>query len=213
MAALISIAIPGMLAQQLGVDIDINAGLVNVSTWECIAEGGVEFASIQAWDCNDFNENLIANVKNALAGGITVVDIYLFISSQCNYDSASIIAQVQQAFPGQQPKRTFWFDIEQCTGCWTDISDNMAYMTTATQEATSLGIEWGIFSSSTEWSQVMGNQDWKTGGYLWYTDLDGQENYNDGGYSFGGFTSASRKQYAGNVNLCNINVNLDWDEY
>lgn len=90
-------------------------------------------------------------------------------------------------------------------------------------EAKTLGISFGIYTSSSQWTSIMGSS--YTGGSaydLWYA------HYNDvasfAGYflprykmlmfldfsAFGGWTSPAMKQYEGDQTLCSFDVDYDY---
>ena len=58
-----------------------------VTNWSCLKNAGYSFAVARAWQSfGAFDQNVLANIRNAKAAGITNVDVYMF---PCRGKSAS----------------------------------------------------------------------------------------------------------------------------
>ncbi len=103
-----------------------------------------------------------------------------------------------------------WFDIEQCSGCWSDAATNCQYMQTAVSTAVNAGAQVGIYSSEGEWGQTVGSDCTSFSSYpLWYAHYDDSPSFSDSwAYSFGGWSSPAMKQY-NDQGPC-VNVDVDW---
>jgi len=144
------------------------------------------------------------------------VDVYIFMCPNCynNGDAASVVSTVFNSLSSQGVTYgMIWFDVEQCSGCWSDVNTNCGYMATAVNEATSLGAHVGMYSSEYEWGATVGTgcTSFSAGGYpLWYAHYDGCQNFDDSwAYEFGGWTSPAMKQYADSGPGC-MSVDADW---
>jgi GH25 family lysozyme M1 (1,4-beta-N-acetylmuramidase) len=102
-----------------------------------------------------------------------------------------------------------WFDVESCDGCWSSESENANFIAAAVQEARSMGVNVGIYSSHYEWGLVMGDWAGLSGYPCWYADYDGATNFNDF-EAYGGWSRPSIKQYDGDVSVCGLDLDEDW---
>jgi hypothetical protein len=202
------IAVPLVLGTN-GIDMSIAVGAVNVSTWQCIVGQNQTFAIIQAWDCDTLNPNLVSNIQAAYQAGMTSVDVYLFVSDNCDFVPDDAVTKVYNALQGVQFGGMFWFDIDQCAGCWGLEGENFNYIMASLIAAEGLGVTAGLYSTAYEWPLIMGETSWPLPSPLWYAEYDNEENFNDHEYDFGGFTSPTMKQYAATT-MCGLSVNLDW---
>ena len=65
----------------------------------------------------------------------------------------------------------------------------------------------GIYSSSSQWGPIMGGSTAFNSLDLWYAHWDGSTSLSDF-QSFGGWSHAAMKQYAGDVSFCSAG----WDK-
>jgi len=181
------------------------------SDFTCLHNSGYDFAIIQTWQGGYGYTSKIADcVSWAWSAGFAHVDVYIFMCPECsgNGDAASVVSTVFNNLKNAGVKYgMIWFDIEQCDGCWGSASTNAAYIAAACNEAISLGAHIGIYSSMYEWSQTMGGSTAFTKYPLWYADWDGEQDFNDGGYKFGGWTSPAMKQYSDNGPCMDVDSN------
>lgn len=70
----------------------------------------------------------------------------------------------------------------------------------------------GIYTGRWIWPTLTGNSEEFKHLPLWYSHYDGQPNFDDwyNGFAFGGWEHPAGKQYAGSVQLCGVNVDLNY---
>jgi len=180
----------------------------------CLVQNGQSFTIIQTWMggyC--MTTNIADAVGWAWAAGFAHVDVYIFMCPCCynNGDAASVVSTVVNSLASQGVTYgMIWFDIEQCSGCWSDVSTNCGYIASAVNEAVALGAHVGLYSSEYEWGVTVGTGCCAFTGYpLWYAHYDGCCNFDDSwAYEFGGWTTPAMKQYA-DTGPC-FSVDSDW---
>jgi len=182
------------------------------SDWSCLHKEGFSFAIIQAWDGGyKLNSKLATCINDALKAGFSHVDVYVFMCPNCNGNSPTgTIQSVVDALKGVKYGE-LWFDIEQCSGCWsTNLGSNCNWIGQAVKEAESLKVNIGFYSNHYEWGVTVGSGCTSFSKYpIWYADYDDQQNFNDW-EAFGGWTKPEMKQYEGGIIKCNLNIDLDW---
>lgn len=205
----------------LGVDMSSEiCAYMSQSDWDCFVQNGYSFAIIETWQGGYGFDSSIANcVNQAWAAGMAHVDVYAFMCPNCNYNYpassavSSIISNLQNA--GLNPGDQFgmlWFDVEQCSGCWNDVNSNAAYLQDAVNEAVSLGINLGIYSSEYEWGATVGYFDNVNSFPLWYAHYDDNPSFSDTSYyQFGGWTSPAIKQFTDQSPYgCSTSADQNW---
>jgi len=104
----------------------------------------------------------------------------------------------------------FWFDVE---GTWSsDKSSNQQFFESMISEAKKLNQTIGVYTSSSQWSSIMGSS--YTGGSaypLWYAHYQAPPDPSFDDFSaFGGWKSPSMKQYSGDDTDCGVNLDQNW---
>ena len=101
----------------------------------------------------------------------------------------------------------FWFDIE---GDWNpNPSANVQFLLGMADQARLMSINWGIYTSKTQWDRIMnGTADF---GYppLWYAHYDNNPSFSDF-VPFGGWKTPSIKQYVGDATVCGVDIDKDF---
>lgn len=103
-----------------------------------------------------------------------------------------------------------WLDIEGANYWLGDLNKNREFFNGLLRGVKNTGIKAGVYSSSYQWGQIMGNG--FTAGSslpLWYAHYDNKPNFSDF-KPFGGWTKPAIKQYLGDVNLCGVGVDKNW---
>jgi hypothetical protein len=67
----------------------------------------------------------------------------------------------------------------------------------------------GIYSSSSQWTPIMGGSTQFSKYPLWYAHYDNNPSFSDF-KAFGGWSTPNIKQYAGTTSLCSASVDLSW---
>jgi len=112
-----------------------------------------------------------------------------------------------------------WLDMETnpSSGCsWASdsYSSNCDYIEQLAQAVVANGKKCGIYSSEYEWEEVTGSRYACTSVdkyQLWYAHYDNNPSFSDfSSYKFGGWTSPTMKQYAGDATECSTDVDKDY---
>jgi len=76
---------------------------------------------------------------------------------------------------------------------------------------TSAGVRCGVYTSSTQWSPIMGTYNGGSTMRLWYPRYQNppQPNFNDF-TAFGGWSTPWAKQYVGDTTICGVGADLNW---
>jgi len=186
----------------------------NSNDLDCLHKDGEDFIIIQTWMGGyGYTSNIADSTKWAWDAGFSHVDVYIFMCPNCagNGNAATVVDTVFNNLENQGVKYgMIWFDVEQCSGCWSSESANCGYIGTAVNEAVKLGAKPGLYSSVYEWSITVGDGCKSFSNYpLWYAHYDGEENYDDtSDWDFGGWKAPSMKQYT-DTGPC-ISVDSDW---
>jgi hypothetical protein len=169
-----------------------------------------------------------ANINNAWNAGFAHVDGYIFPCYSCGNPEQQVTDTVNYlkshsiefTKAGELPMSTkdgnstvgvsygmLWFDIEG-TGYWSSsASNNINFLQRMVNQGKSLGVNMGIYSSSSQWSPIMGGTSQFASLPLWYAHWDAGLTMSD--YSpFGGWSKPAMKQYAGDVSFCSAG----WDK-
>jgi len=183
--------------------VDISSGLCAGATpadWQCLVGQGYDFAIIQTWSGGyQWNSNIARCVKDAWNAGMKHVDVYAFMCPNCDGNSPpanavrTIVNNLKNAGVNYG---MLWFDVEQCQGCWNDYDSNCDFVQSAVNQAQSMGVHVGMYSSEGEWGQTVGTCARFTNLPLWYAHYDGQANFDDTwAYEFGGWTKPAMIQF------------------
>jgi len=102
-----------------------------------------------------------------------------------------------------------WFDIEG-TQYWTKSeTSNRAFFEGLVAEAKRLDVNFGIYSSASQWTPIFGSYNGGAAYQLWYAHYDGVQSFADF-VPFGGWTKPAIKQYAGDKSACGLGIDLNW---
>ncbi len=111
----------------------------------------------------------------------------------------------------------YWIDVETnpSAGCgWQDANTNCGFLQNLVSAFQATGVKVGIFASINMWNSIFGSPNacnQFSSLELWYTNYDGQQNFNDfKAFFFGGWTSAKIKHYNGSASPCGVSADLNW---
>ena len=187
----------------LGVDV---SQYTNV--FSCLHSSGYTFAIVRGYlSSGSVDPNVVANIKNARAGGMANVDVYLFPCVPCGNPAGQATALVN-AIKGQN-YGTIWVDVENYA--WSsNLASNQNFITTMVNQLKSLGQVVGIYSSYYNWQSIVGLS-WSgvASCPLWYAHYDNNPSFSDF-TAFGGWSHPSIKQYAGDKTVCGAGVDLNF---
>jgi len=194
-----------------GVDVSSEQ---SISTIQCFVSKGYSYliARLFTEKCS-VDSNGAQTVLNAWAAGMSHVDIYMSPSYGCSMSAAdqvdATINFMRNGTWRDVPFGLLWFDIE--VGGQGSPSQNAAWLRAGVAQAVARigSSRVGIYSSASQWSQVMGNISDMSSFRLWYAHHDSNPSFDDFS-SFGGWTSPYTKQFAGDTTLCDADVDLNW---
>jgi len=147
-------------------------------------------------------------IYNAWAGGMSHVDGYMFPCPTCGNPQQQMTDCVNNLRNFQCVFGMLWLDIEG-PQYWMDQGSNVAFFDGLVQQAQAMGIVLGVYTSASQWEPIMGDYQGGSQFPLWYAHYDGQPNFGD--FSpFNGWNSPAIKQYAGDDNVCGLDLDDDW---
>ena len=187
--------------------IDISA-LVDSGSYNCLVNNGYTFAIPRGYcSYGGVDPNVVANIQNAYAGGMSHVDVYLFPCVPCG-NPAGQVDDLLNAIAGTG-YGMIWLDIE--TYAWGDVTDNINFIQGLMDELSNQGASYGIYTNYYQWQSITGL--WTgpadNGVQLWWAYYDGEANFND--YSgFGDWNGPAIKQFAGDATVCGVDLDQNW---
>eukprot|EP00591_Stephanopyxis_turris_P008851 CAMPEP_0195526870 /NCGR_PEP_ID=MMETSP0794_2-20130614/28179_1 /TAXON_ID=515487 /ORGANISM="Stephanopyxis turris, Strain CCMP 815" /LENGTH=212 /DNA_ID=CAMNT_0040657655 /DNA_START=54 /DNA_END=692 /DNA_ORIENTATION=+ len=210
MKLLAAFALPALAAATVGVDVSAS---FSAADFKCLEEPGghgpVKFAIVRAYQSGgQVDPNAKATIQAALDAGVSHVDAYLF--PDVHGDPAAQVRDTHSALSGVR-YGMIWYDIERLS--WSSSqATNQDFIKKLVDEGKSLGVHAGIYTNYYNWQDIVG-LDWdyphKEGLPLWYAHYDNSPSFSDF-KAFGGWTSPSIKQYAGDVTTCGKDVDFNW---
>jgi len=191
-----------------GVDV---SSAVSQTSWSCIASNGYSYAVVRSYrSSGSVDPNAAATISNAAAAGLSV-DAYHFPDT--NGDPAQQITDdINNLVNAGATIGTLWLDIEGTQ--WQDCATNQQFLQTMVNQAQSMGVNVGIYTSSSQWTPIMCGAQILGNLPLWYAHYDGVASFDDF-QPFGAWTSAGIKQFDGshgshNPTVCGVSVDLDY---
>ncbi|KAJ3447335.1 lysozyme protein [Anaeramoeba flamelloides] len=200
----------------LGLDISTtDCGEITLDQWKCHVNEGKEFAIVEAFRGGyQIGEHLVECVANAWKAGMKHVDVYVFMCPNCrgnNPPETAVKTIVNYLSEHNVKYGMMWFDIELCTGCWNSASENAQWIKRAVDQAKSMGVNVGIYSSHYEWGATVGSYEGFKDLPQWYAHYDNNPSFSDSwAYQYGGWTKPSIKQYNDHSTNCYTNVDVDY---
>ena len=203
-ACLVALLLVGAFADY---GVDISAG-VDSGSFGCMVSNGYTFTIVRGYcSYGGVDPNAVSNIQSAYAGGMSHVDAYLFPCFSCGNPAGQVDALVD-AISGTGYGMV-WLDIEVYQ--WGDVSDNINFIQGLMDELSNQGVNYGIYTNYYNWQSITnlwtGPAD--SGVQLWWAYYDGEANFND--YSgFADWSGPNIKQFAGDVNVCGVDVDQNW---
>jgi len=195
-----------------GLGVDVSGPCNN---WGCILSSGYTYGIVRAWKSTGaWDTDAPANIAAAQNAGLNPVDVYMFPRPKGASGASQATAlwnQLQQTTFNS----TIWFDIEQESPYWSTVAANQQFFNDVVSTFQSLGANVGIYTSKSQWTQIMGNS--FTGGSslpLWYSHYDNVKAFSDWPKSaignYGGWSQPTVKQYQGDQSFCGCNTDFNW---
>lgn len=188
---------------------DASAGPFGVNNMKCLHRNGYSFAIFRAYQqIGRVDPNVVANMRAAFAGGIKDVGAYIYPCVRCGNPAQQVI-RTASALRGL-PYNTIWLDVERQGWNLRNRAGNRQFLAAMFNEAPKHGKAVGIYTSSAEWSQIVGN-DWTAGArfQLWWPRWDGRPNLNNFG-PFAGWRRCVIKQYLANKVVCGVGIDVNF---
>ncbi|KAI8139838.1 glycoside hydrolase superfamily [Fennellomyces sp. T-0311] len=196
----------------IGVDV---SALTDTSAFSCVNENGYSRAVvrcyIEAYGQNPggaLDSNCQQNYQNALDGGLSSVDIYMFPCtgrSTCKSADTQVQEIVDYVGSNSMTVGTLWLDVEidPAANNWPSTSEAQSTLKEFKTALDDSGWKWGVYSSNSQWSQIVGSADWELDSSvpLWYAHWNDALSF-DNFAQFGGWSTPTIKQYAGDVTFC-----------
>jgi len=185
---------------------DIADSEKTVDDFKCLKDH-ISFLIFRAYrSIGSVDPTAVPNIKNAKAAGYDDIGAYIFPCFKCGDPKGQVIATVTAL--KTVPYNELWIDVERHQ--WGTKEANRAFLSAMFDEAPKHGKPVGIYTSSAEWSVVVGN-DWTAGAKfkLWWARWDNKQTL-DNFQPFAGWTSCYIKQYSDEVRKCNIEYDCNY---
>ena len=208
-ALLIAVASAGYY----GVDL---ANAVSVTTIQCLRNLGFsDFFIFRSWQSlGRFDPNAYQNNMNAISAGFSAsnIDCYFYPCISCGDLGGQVNSFWSNVVSYQLKVQRVWFDVE---GTWTSsYSTNQNYLMAMVNQARTIGIVAGIYSSYYQWENIftLSYQFAYTNEYpLWYAHYDSWDSFGDFN-AFAGWSTPKIKQYNGDMWTCDFDVDYNYKE-
>lgn len=189
---------------------------------DCFVRSGYKYLLIRAWFCvnGGVDNNAVTTYNSLRAAGMQHVGFYIFPCvgrARCTSATAQVNSVKQFIDSNNMRADSVWLDIEGGGSCpWGDVATNKNFYVEMLAAAKAAWPDrYGVYSSRYMWETLFGSRSWINPGddklKLWYAHYDKQPNF-DTFLTFSSWptkTSPYAKQYDGNVNTCNFNVDLN----
>ncbi|KAH3744948.1 glycoside hydrolase family 25 protein [Pelomyxa schiedti] len=190
-----------------GVDV---SQLYSSSSWSCVVGYGYIFAIPRCYQSTgNVDSNCASSVKNAWAGGMKNVDVYMFPCPTCSKSAADQVTELNNYLKSNNVTYGMvWFDIEGTQYWSSSYTTNQNFFTGLVSQAKAVGWSFGVYTNVNQWEPIMGSS--YTGGsayQLWWCYWDDtwdpcRTNFK----AFNGWTSCAIKQYEGDTSFCSMSV-------
>ncbi|GAM21639.1 hypothetical protein SAMD00019534_048140 [Acytostelium subglobosum LB1] len=191
-----------------GVDI---SSLGSEGVFSCLKDNGYTFAVVRCWESvGQPDSNCPHSLDNAWAAGLSHVDAYIFPCYSCGNPAGQVESMVKYIQSNGAKFGMIWFDIEGPGVYWSgNQADNRNFFSGMVEGAKAAGVNVGVYTSASQWEPIMGNWNGGASFPLWYAHYDGNPSFSDFS-AFGGWSKPAIKQYNGDVQVCNLDVDQDY---
>uniref|UniRef100_A0A914P8P7 Lysozyme n=1 Tax=Panagrolaimus davidi TaxID=227884 RepID=A0A914P8P7_9BILA len=189
---------------------------ISVKNFTCFRENhGYEFYIGRVYkSIGELDSTVIENIKNARKAGFQFVDGYIFpcLLVPC----ISIKQQIEETLKwikeqGGQIGR-LWISVQGAELYWTDEKPlNQAIIFEAVKQTEAMGFKVGIYTNSTHWNQIVGN-DWNVVAEkpLWLDNWSGNGSF-ENFVPFGGWKIPTMQQFDVERGTdCGVVINRNW---
>jgi len=189
--------------------VDVSAA-VSQNTFNCIKSSGVgSFAIVRTYQSTGkVDPNGAQTIKNAHAAGIPNVDAYHF--PNVNVNAKTQVADNINHLKSQGAAiGMLWFDIEGTQYWKSDCNFNQNFLQQMIDQAVSMGVKHGIYSSKAQWTPIMCSTTKFASLPIWYAHYDNNPSFSDW-VNFGGWTKPAIKQFQGDTTVCGAGVDVNF---
>jgi len=183
---------------------------VSEAGWSCLKGSGNTFAVVRVYrSSGSVDPAAAATIKNARAAGIAYVDGYIFPCPKCGDGAGQARAAVNNLRAEGAQFGMLWLDIEGTQYWYADHATNINFLQELANGLNAAGVNWGVYTSSSQWTPITGGWTGMSNKPLWYPHYDNSPSFGDF-RAFGGWGRPNIKQYAGDVTRCGVGVDLNW---
>ena len=207
---LCALCVIGSVSATLGVDI---SQPLDGSTATCLKNAGYDKMIARGYKSSGSVDGAMCGSMKAAQNAGMQVGVYLFPCPTCGDPSGQVQSVANALRDCGIYDSTIWLDIEGQQYWLGNSNSNRSFYTGLVDACNSSGYSCGVYSSYYQWQNVMGTTDYSYGSDLplWYAHYDDSPDMGDF-QAFGGWYSASMKQYQGDQTVCNFGVDLDYFE-
>lgn len=150
-------AVPANMSSLSGVfGVDVSQP-VSGSEFTCMVNDGFSFAVVRAFRSTcEPDPAAPGTITAAWSAGMAHVDAYFFANQHCGNAAGmmeSALSHLSSTHYGM-----LWLDIEGGSSYWSgDVSENVDYVEQLIKTAESHGVQLGIYSSASQWSEIFGS--------------------------------------------------------
>jgi len=138
------------------------------------------------------------------------VDVYMFPCFSCGNPAGQVTSAINNLNSYQAKFGMLWFDIEGPGTYWgSNQAANANFFAAMAAQAKAMGINFGVYTSASQWIPIMGGYTGGSAYPLWYAHYDGNPSFSDFA-PFGGWSQPNIKQYQGSTNICGCGVDYNW---
>lgn len=144
--------------------------------------------------------------------GFTDVDAYIFpcLSSSCPSAAEQVTETVNAINSAGAQIGRLWLDVEVLS--WpSSTSSNRQFILSMAETASNMGVAVGIYSNYNNWQSIVGSTWNGVSQYpLWWARYNGVTDLTTGWSPFGGWSSATIHQYAGDSTQCGLGLDKNF---
>ncbi len=159
--------------------------------------------------------NIAQNLKNAQSANYASdqLGVYLFPCPKCELDGAGQVKAMMDAIEKDGASNLFstiWLDIEGGHLYWKTPAENVKFIDSMIKQAKTYlpAKKIGFYTAKSQWSPIVGTHYQASEWPIWYAQYNRHQNFDDF-QAFAGWTIPAVHQYAGDVALCGVGVDMN----
>ena len=202
---------PPPKGSSLGIDV---SELTSAAAFTCLRQKGYTFAVVRIYQSlGHVDANARQSIMNAKAGGMSVVDGYIFPCPKCGNPAGQVKAAISNVHG--LGLGTVWLDIEGPQYWSSSPAQNVAFIHAMVAQAKSMGVRLGVYTSQSQWQPIAGDSSEFSDLPLWYAHYNNRHDFSDW-TPFAGWTKPVTHQYTGmGGGMCGLSQDqdLNWSVY